>query len=399
MRAPVVTHMVWYKVGSADEPRGKSGIAHYLEHLMFKGTERRAPGEFNRVVASHGGRDNAFTSWDYTGYFQDIAADRLEVVMEMEADRMANLRLSAEVARPELDVVLEERRSRTDSSPAGLLAEQARAALFLNHPYRLPIIGWEHEIRGLDHRDALDFHATWYAPNNAILVVAGGVTAATVRTLAERHFGPIPARPVPPRKRLAEPPRAADTRLHMISPQVRQASWSRRWLAPSYNAGESAHVLPLQVAAEILSGGAGTRLERRLVKGERLALSAGADFDGTAVDLGQFTIYAQPTGDVGRLEAAIDAELARLADDGPSVAEVERAVRRLRSAAIYAQDSLSGAARVLGVALATGGGVAQVEEWPARLGGVTPDAVRRAVAAILRGQPSVTSLLEPKRPS
>ena len=175
-RAPVAVHMVWYRVGSSDEPPGKSGIAHYLEHLMFKGTEKRAPGEFSEVVEAQGGSDNAFTSFDYTGYFQRVASDRLSLMMEMEADRMTNLVLSDEVARPELGVVLEERSQRTDSNPGALFGEQRRAALFLNHPYGRPIIGWRSEIEELDMQDALDFYADHYAPNNAILVVAGDVT-------------------------------------------------------------------------------------------------------------------------------------------------------------------------------------------------------------------------------
>ena len=399
MRAPVVTHMVWYKVGAADEPRGKSGIAHYLEHLMFKGTDKLAPGEFSRTVARNGGRDNAFTSWDYTAYFQDIAVDRLPVVMAMEADRMANLRLTEAVARPELDVVLQERRQVIDSQPGSKLSEQVNAALFLNHPYRLPIIGWEHEIKGLTYQDALEFHRQWYAPNNAILVVAGGIEAEAVRKLAEALFGPIPARPVPARVRLQDPPRTSSARVEATSDRVRQVSWSRRHIAPSYNRGQTEHAMALQVLSEVLGGATG-RLNRALVQDQQVAISIGAGYDPSPTDLSVFSIFASPrataTSDgVAELEAAVDKVIADLLASGPSQEEVTRAINRSRNAALYALDSLPGAARALGAALATGGSLAQVEEWPDRLAAVTPEQVKAAAIAVLKRDIAVTSVLRP----
>jgi zinc protease len=191
-RAPIVTHMLWYKVGAADEPPGKSGIAHFLEHLMFKGTDTLGPGEFSDIIARNGGQENAFTSYDYTGYFQTVAKDRLDIIMKYEADRMTNLTLSDEVVLPERDVVLEERRSRIDREPGAQLGEALRAVLFLHHPYGVPVIGWEEEIRGLTSADAIDFYRRWYAPNNAVLIVAGDVDAEEVRALAETHTGSFP---------------------------------------------------------------------------------------------------------------------------------------------------------------------------------------------------------------
>jgi zinc protease len=401
MRAPIVTHMVWYHVGSADEPRGKSGIAHYLEHLMFKGTDQIKPGEFSRTVARNGGRDNAFTTHDYTGYYQNVAADRLALVMRMEADRMANLRLSDAVARPELDVVLEERRSRTDNEPSALLYEQVQASLFVHHPYGIPIIGWEHEIRGLDYRDALEFYRTWYAPNNATLVVAGAVTADDVRPLAEQYYGPIPARPVPARVRVAEPPHVAAVRLEMTSDRVRQPSWSRRYLAPSHHAGDTRHAYALQVLTEILGGGETSRLNRSLVVDRQLAASAGADYDATRLDLGSVTVYASPGPgrDIAELERAIEAEVKRVREEGVTDDEVARAKLRLQAATIYALDSLSTGARTIGAALSTGSTVDDVEAWPDRIGAVTPEQVRDAARAVLRDDLAVTSVLKPARTS
>ncbi len=204
-RVPVVTHMVWYKVGSADEPAGHSGMAHLLEHLMFKGTDTRGPGEFSGIVARIGGQENAFTSFDYTAYYQSVAKDRLGLVMEMEADRMTNLALTEDQVKLERQVVLEERHQRVDNNPSAILAERAGAVQFLNHPYRRPIIGWEHEVGALERPEVLEFYKQWYAPNNAVLIVAGDVTAEEVRPLAEKYYGTIPAAPDVPRVELRDP--------------------------------------------------------------------------------------------------------------------------------------------------------------------------------------------------
>jgi zinc protease len=209
-RAPVVVHMVWYRVGAADEPPGHSGIAHFLEHLMFKGTDDVPPGKFSEIVQAQGGNDNAFTSWDYTAYFQRVAADRLDLVMKLEADRMRDLRLLENDVTTERAVILEERTTRTDSDPAALFAEQTQAAQYLNHPYGIPIIGWRHEIEQLDRDDALAFYSRYYAPNNAVLVVAGDVKPDEVKRLADLHYGPLaPTEGLPPRVRTPATGRAA----------------------------------------------------------------------------------------------------------------------------------------------------------------------------------------------
>ncbi|MEY4697812.1 MAG: hypothetical protein RIT14_2240, partial [Pseudomonadota bacterium] len=238
-RAPVVVQMVWYKVGAADEPKGKSGIAHFLEHLMFKGTDELASGEFSDAVEAQGGSDNAFTSWDYTAYFQRVAADRLDLMMKMEADRMVDLRLPSDEVLTERDVILEERNQRTDSSPGALLSEQMRAAQYLHHPYGTPIIGWRHEMEGLTQADAEAFYKAHYAPNNAILVVAGDVTPEAVRAMAETHYGAIPASPlIQPRERVAEPPQIAERRMTLADPRVSEPYITRTYLAPERDPGD-----------------------------------------------------------------------------------------------------------------------------------------------------------------
>ncbi len=395
-RVPVVTHMVWYKVGSADEPPGKSGTAHLLEHLMFKGTRKLASGEFSRILARNGGRENAFTSHDYTGYYQSIAVDRLEMVMEMEADRMTNLVFDAKEVEPERQVIFEERRNRTGNNPSALLAEHVNATLYLNHPYRRPIIGWEHEIRGLTIADLKSFYRRWYVPNNAILVVAGDITAEKLRPLAEKTYGRIPAGPARPRVRPGEPPHKAARRVTLKDPRVRQPSWSRTFLAPSYTEGATEQAYALQVLAEVLGGATGP-LYRSLVVEQKLAVSAGAYFDPDRLGPGTFGFYASPRPGVSmeKLEAAMEAELAKVVDKGVTEKEARRARGRLQAEAVYARDSLGTGARVLGGALAIGLTVEDVESWPERIGAVTVPEINAAARDVLGQAASVTALLLP----
>src|SRR6266851_1947373 len=309
-RAPAITQMVWYKTGGADDPRGKSGIAHFLEHLMFKGTAAHPPGEFSALISQSGVRNNAFTTEDYTVFHETVAKDHLDLVMQLEADRMTGLVLDDSVVLPERDVILEERRTRIDNDPTALLREQLEANLFLNASYRIPTIGWESEMRRLGTEDALAFYRQWYAPNNAILIVAGDADTAEVRRLAETNFGKLPARPLPARIRLDEPPHRAATRLEMKSARVAQPSLRRLYLAPSHRTGETTHAYALEVLAEILGGGTGSRLYEALVLKDAVALSASADYSATAIGLTTFAISATPKAGVAiaELEAAIDAQ-------------------------------------------------------------------------------------------
>ena len=401
-RAPVVVQMVWYKAGAADEVQGKSGIAHFLEHLMFKGTPSVPPGEFSRRVARVGGRDNAFTGHDYTAYFQNVARDRLETVMQLEADRMANLVLSEAEVAPERDVIVEERRQVVDQRPASKLREQSSAALFLNHPYGRPIIGFEHEMRALTRQDALDWYAKWYAPNNAMLVIAGDVSAAEVRILAERYYGPIPRKAVPQRLRPQEPPPVAARRVELRDARVRQPSWSRAWMAPSQAASfaglgpEQADALDL--AAELLGGGATSRLVRGLVHDKSLAMGAAAAYDASALDPTAFYVFASPRPGVAlaTLEAALDDLLRETLASGFTDQEVALAKTRLADSAVLVRDSAQAGARAFGTAFATGRDVAYVESWPQRLAAVTTEQVNAALRAVLSSEAHVTSILLPK---
>ncbi|HEX6144346.1 MAG TPA: pitrilysin family protein [Geminicoccaceae bacterium] len=396
-RAPVVSHHVWYKVGSADSPLGKSGLPHFLEHLMFKGTDTLEPGEFSRTVARNGGNENAFTGPDYTGYFQTIARDRLETVMQMEADRMVNLRLTEPEVLLERDVILEERSQRVDNDPGAKLSESLNASQYLHHPYRLPTIGWRHEIASYTMADALAFYEDWYAPNNAVLIVAGDIDAAELRPLAEKYYGSIPPRDVPERVRVQEPPQNAARDVVLKDARVRQPYWIRSWLAPSLNAGASEHAYPLEVLSEILGGTSTSRLYRALVIDQKLATSAGSYYSGTALDLGTFKIYASPRPGVSldELAAAVEAELERLVAEPITPEEVARATTRMVAEAVYARDSLTSAVRSFGAALSTGRTVEDVEAWPERIGAVTAADVKAAAAYVFQEERSTTGHLLP----
>jgi len=396
-RAPIVIQMVWYKIGAADESAGKSGIAHFLEHLMFKGTKTVPPGEFSKIVARNGGQDNAFTSQDYTAYFQRVAKNKLDLVMRLEADRMTGLTLTDKEVLPERDVVLEERRSRTDNNPGAQLHEQSQAALYLHHPYGDPVIGWKSEIQNLTTADALAWYRKYYTPNNAVLIIAGDVTIDEIRPMAEKYYGPIPSRAVSPRVRLSEPPHLAARRVVLESPQVRQPSWSRTFIAPSSNTSKNGEAPALQVLAEILGGGPTSRLYRALIVEGKIATSAGAWYSSSALDLGSFGFSASPRpgGKIEIVEAAMAAEIKRLLTGGVTEDEVASAKKSLRAGAIYVRDSLGAGPNIIGRALTTGRSIADVESWPERIGAVTREQVESAARAVLRDKKSVTSVLLP----
>ncbi len=397
-RVPVVTHMVWYRVGSADEGPGESGIAHFLEHLMFKGTKKREPGEFSEIVARNGGHENAFTSHDYTAYFQTIAVDKLETVMELEADRMTNLVITPKEVEPERQVVLEERRSRTDNNPSAILGEHINASLFLNHPYRNPIIGWEHDIKALNIERILAFYKRFYRPNNAILVVAGDMEAKKLKPLAEKYYGFIPAGPPIKRSRAQEPPHKSARRVTHRDKRVRQSSWRRTYLAPGLLWGDKRHAYPLQLLSNIVGSGASSRLYRKLVVEDKVAVSAGAYYAGDGNGPGRFVFYASPSVDVSMddLEKAVEAEIAKFIKSGVSERELKRAKVRMQAEAVYARDSLSGGARSLGSSLAVGIPVSEVEAWPDRIEAVTLVQVSDAARATFDERRSVTGLLLPE---
>jgi len=395
-RAPVVTHMVWYRVGAADEPPSQSGIAHYLEHLLFKGTEKYPRGEFSALVARNGGRENAFTSYDYTAYFQRVARDRLALVMELEADRMKGIVLTEEVTLPERDVVLEERASRTENDPGALLSEQMNALLYLAHPYGTPIIGWEHEIRTLTHEDALDFYNTYYDPANAILIVAGDIDAQELRPLAEKFYGVVPsAGPAVKRVRPQEPPPRAARRVTLEDARVEQPYLRRAYLTPSYGNAEAGVAEALDVLSEIIGGGQTSRIYTSLVVDQQIAVSAAGWYIGSSLDDGTIGFFAIPAEGVSmqEVEAAMDAEIAALLADGVTEEEVDRARRTLVAEAIFAQDSQQTMAQAFGIALSTGLTVEYAATWPDRILAVTPEDVTAAARAYLHKHRSVTGIL------
>ena len=394
-RAPVVTNMVWYRAGAADEPPGVSGIAHFLEHLLFKGTENLEPGEFSKTVAANGGTDNAFTSYDYTGYYQRIAADRLDLVMGMEADRMVNLKLNQDDILTERDVIIEERNTRTENDPGALFGEQRNAALYMNHPYGIPIIGWRHEMVSLDMDDALDFYEQFYAPNNAILIVAGDVEPQEVRTLAEKHFGPIPANPeLADRQRPQEPPQTANRRLTFKDPRVAQPYVIRSYLAPERDPGAQEKAAALVLLSELLGGGQTSVLSRKLQFETQTAVYAGAFYRGISYDDTSFGLIIVPSEGVSLQDAedALDAAVAEFIEEGIDSEQLERIKFQLKAQQIYALDNIEGIARRYGAALTAGLTVKDVQAWPDILQATTEDDILAAAREIF-DRTSVTGWL------
>lgn len=399
-RAPVATHMIWYKVGAADEPDGQSGVAHFLEHLMFKGTTNNPDGAFSKMVAERGGQENAFTSADYTAYFQRVAKEHLPLMMALEADRMENLILSDAVVDPERDVVLEERRSRVESEPGSRLREALNAITFVNHPYGSPIIGWESEIRALNKEAALAFYDRFYTPNNAVVVVAGDVNVDDVRKIAEDTYGKVARRAEPGvRLRPAEPPLSGERRIAVSDPRVRQESVSQTWIVPSQSTGADREPEALDILAYILGEGPSSRLHKALVLDQEAALSAGAYYQGGALDDGRFGVYASPRPGftLEDMERLIAVEISKLLETGVTDTEVERAKNSMIAGAIYAQDSQSRLARLFGSALTTGLTIEDVQTWPAQVSAVTADDVLKAARAYLTRLP-VTGELRVEAP-
>jgi zinc protease len=396
-RTPVVTQMIWYKVGSADETPGKSGLAHFLEHLMFKGTSKHPAGEFSETVLRVGGNENAFTSADYTGYFQRVPREQLASMMEFEADRMTGLVLRDENVLPERDVVLEEFNMRVANNPEARLTEQIMAALYLNHPYGRPVIGWHQEIEKLDREDALAFYKRFYAPNNAILVIAGDVDADEVRPMAERTFGAIAAQPAIPAQRLRpqEPEPAAPRTVTLSDPRVEQPGLRRYYLVPSAATAAAGESAAFDVLAQLMGGGSNSYLYRRLVVDRPLAVSAAAAYQGVALDATQFSISASPRPGVTftQVEQAIDDVIADVAQNGVRSEDLERVKTQLIAETVYAQDNQATLARWYGGAMATGLSIEDIRTWPERIRAVTADQVREVVQKWLDKKRSVTGYL------
>jgi len=410
-RAPVVTHMVWYRAGSSDEPAGKSGIAHFLEHLMFKGQNDNtlgltlSSGEFSRIVRTLGGEDNAFTSRDYTAYFQSVSKDHLEQVMTMEAGRMRGLNPPLEEVISENKVIQEERRQRTDNSPRAQLGEQMTEVLFANHPYAAPVIGWMHEIQSLTWDDAKAFYDLYYAPNNAVLVVSGDVTGEEVLKLAQKTYGLLPAAEVPERAFTRSPAFKAQTRVTLAHENVKEPLFTREYRVPSYRQDKTSS-LALQVFEEIMGGGSTSRLYRDLVVDQKIATDVSLYYRSTAWDDATLSITVIPSSldDLPRIEMAINDALRQIIKDGPSAEELSNAVTRLQTEAVYARDSLSGPAMVIGYSLITGSTLDDVEYWPHNIEKVTAEQIKAVATAFLNPDapsetPPAEGLLLPKPPT
>ncbi|MBO0741116.1 MAG: insulinase family protein [Hyphomicrobiaceae bacterium] len=399
-RAPVVTHVVWYRVGGADNASGQSGIAHFLEHLMFRSTKKLKSGELERTVSRLGGRDNAVTSHDATYYFQRLPNEHLKTAMVMEADRMRNLNLvEAEVAA-ERDVVLQERRSVVDSKPLAILDELINANLYLNHPYRIPVLGWEHEMKKLNREAAIAFYRRYYAPNNAILVVAGDVTPDQVKKLAQDVYGPIRRQPGASREaRPSEPPQRGVRRIELKDARVNNLALQRYYMTPSYKSAEGNEAEALDTLSIILGDGPTSRLYRQMVEEKNIAANAGASFSAVALDGGTLTLYAVAGDGVKSeaLEQSLDASIAQFIKDGPSEEELEQAKNSMIASYIYSADNQAGLAQRYGSNLVIGRSIADIEEWPNKVGQVTAADVKKVAAKYLVIESSVTGYLIPER--
>jgi zinc protease len=397
-RAPVVTQMVWYRIGAADEAPGNSGIAHFFEHLMFQGTDDLAPGEFSATVEAQGGNDNAFTSWDYTAYFQRVAADRLGLMMRMEADRMRDLALTEDDVATERQVILEERAQRTDSDPGSLLQEQMAAAQYLNHPYGRPVIGWKHEVEALSREEALAFYKANYAPNNAIVVVAGDVTPEAALELAKANYGALePSDAIRPRARPSEPPQLGERRIVMEDERVSEPYVVRSYLAVERNTGNQKKAAALTLLADLLGGNPTTSLFARELQFKRkVAVWSAAFYDGTSVDADTFGVYVNPMPGVSLAdaEAAMDAVIADFLKTGVDKADLDRIKTQIRAATIYGRDDAGGLARQYGQALAVGLTVKDVQDWPDILQAVTEDDIMAAAQEVFDRKRAVTGWLQ-----
>src|SRR6201995_2255359 len=396
-RTPVVTQMIWYKVGSADETPGKSGLAHFLEHLMFKGTAAHPAGEFSKTVLRIGGNEKAFTSPDYTGYFQRVPREQLPRMMEFEADRMTGLVLKDENVLPERDVVLEEYNMRLANNPDARLSEQIMAALYLNHPYGRPVIGWRQEIEKLGREDALAFYKRFYAPNNATLLIAGDVDANEIRPLAERTFGQIAPQPaIPPhRMRPQEPEPVAPRTVTLADPRVEQPAVKRYYLVPSSTTAAAGESPALDVLAQLMGGGSNSYLYRALVIDRPLAIGTDASHSGTALDATQFVVAAVPKAGVEftEIEQVFDKVIADIAQHPPAAEDLERVKTQLIAEAIYAQDNQATLARWYGGGLTTGSSIEDIRSWPDRIRAVTAEQVRAVAEKWLDKKRSVTGYL------
>lgn len=387
-RAPVVTHMVWYKVGAADEAEGKSGIAHLFEHIMFQETDDLAPGEFDDIVSRNGGVNNAFTSWDYTAYYERVAKQHLGTMMSLEAERMTDLIINDDPDGPfisERDVVKEERRQRIDNNPGVILQEKVLSEFWKGHPYEITIIGKMEEVAALTPEDGKAFYEEYYSPENAILVVAGDVTPEEVRTLAEAHYGKIEPTGKAHNERKWRPvqPLAETVELKHADPKVRQPSWSRYYNGTS-ETRDRQKAYALDVGLNVLGGGMTSRLYQALVEDQKVAINVNTVAWTTLHDEGPVVISASPAPGVSleELEAAVMAEVEKVLAEGFTDEEVERSRNRLAASAIYGRDSQTNMANLFGSTLAIGGSIEDLLNYPDDIRAITTEEALAAVREV-----------------
>jgi zinc protease len=396
-RAPTVAHMVWYRAGAMDEQNGSTGVAHVLEHMMFKGTKTLKPGEFSAKVAALGGRDNAFTGKDYTAYYQQVEKSRLEQVMALEADRMQNLTMDKEEFAKEIRVVMEERRLRTEDQPLSLLYEALYATAFVASPYRNPVVGWMNDLQNMTATDALDWYRRWYAPNNATMVVTGDVDARRVRDLADKYFGKIPPKTLPKTKPQAEPLQTGIKHVVVRAP-AENPYLVMAWKMPNLRDVEKDdEVHALDVLAAVLDGYDNARLPAKLVRTDRVANSVDAGFEPVARGPVMFTLSGVPAKDttVGQLEQALRAELARIASEGVSPAELRRVKSQLIASQVYKRDSVFGQAMEIGSMEMAGISYRQIDRIIEKLGAVTPEQVRAVAQKYFSDEQLTIATLQP----
>jgi len=397
-RAPTAVHMVWYRAGSMDEKDGTSGVAHALEHLMFKGTKMLATGEFNKRVAEAGGRDNAFTSRDYTAYFQIVPKGALPEMMQLEADRMANLKLDAKEFASEIKVVMEERRLRTDDNPQSLVHEAMNSAMFQAHPYRRPIIGWMDDLEHMTWQDARDWYRAWYAPNNAYVVVVGDVDHREVFRLAQKYYGGLKPHALPERKPQNEPEQAGIRRVSVKAP-AKLPYVAMAWKMPKLrDVQKDRDPYALEVLAAVLDGHDASRLSKNLVRGSRIAQSAGAGYDGTLRGEASFVLDGQPAEGktVAELEAALRAELKRVQDEGVSAEELTRVKTQSIASQVYKRDSLMAQAMEIGGTEAAGQSWRDIDTLLEKLKSVTAEEVQAVARKYFKDDTLTVAVLDPQ---
>jgi zinc protease len=397
-RAPVLVQQVWYRAGSMDESTGTTGIAHVLEHMMFKGTKKVPQGEFSKRIAAAGGRENAFTSYDYTAYFQQLHKDKLELAMQLESDRMRNLVLSETEFSKEIQVVMEERRMRTDDEPHALLFEQLMAMAFQEHPYHHPIIGWMNDLKTLTAADARTWYQRWYAPNNAILVVAGDVKASDVFTMAQRYYGVIPSHTLPVRKKYTEPPQLGVKRFAVKAP-AELPLLVMAYQAPTLS--DPAHDLvpyALDVLAGVLDGNQSARLNKSLVREQQIASNAGAGYDSTARGPTLFTLEGTPSEGVSvtELESALREQINSIVRSGISEQELTRVKAQVTANEVYKRDSVFYQAMQIGQMESIGLSYKDIPVMLSKIQSVTAEQVQAAARDILKDDNLIVAVLDPQ---